>query len=260
MPNFGEESMLAPHLSEGRVLYGLWAALGSAYSTEVCATTGFDWILIDAEHGPNDVRSILEQLRALAPYPVLVVVRPPNLEPSLLKRYLDIGATNILAPMVNTAEAAAAVVSATQYPPKGIRGVGAGLARVSRWNGRTDYLKVADKEVNVIVQIETIEALINLESICRVDGIAGVFFGPADIAASMGKLGQPTDPEVVEKIIEGAKLAKQLKVPSGIFTVDPKFLSASIAAGVQLLGVASDVGLLAAGGRAAADAVRKKFT
>lgn len=246
-------------LAADKPFFGLWSALGAANSIELCATTGFDWILIDAEHGPNDVPLVLEQLRAIAAYPVVPVVRPPNLEPSLIKRYLDLGATNLLAPMVNDAETAASLVRATRYPPKGERGFGSGLARVSRWTSRSDYISVADDEITLIVQIESAEALENVENICQVDGVDAVFFGPADIAASIGKIGKFSDPEVVDRTISAAKKATALKVPSGIYTADAAFLAEAVKAGVRMLGVASDTGLLAEAAKSSVKNARDKF-
>jgi 4-hydroxy-2-oxoheptanedioate aldolase len=182
---------------------GLWLSMAEPYLAEVSATAGFDWLLIDGEHAPNDLRSTLSALQAIAPYSSQPVVRAVSGDVHLIKQLLDIGAQNLLIPMVDTAEQARKLVLATQYPPRGIRGVGSMVARSSRWAARTDYLDVADSEVCLLVQAETVVALENLEAICAVDGIDGVFIGPADLAASMGLRGQPFHPQV-QAAIEGA--------------------------------------------------------
>jgi 4-hydroxy-2-oxoheptanedioate aldolase len=182
---------------------GLWLSMADPYLAEVSATAGFDWLLIDGEHAPNDVRSTLAALQAMAPYRSQPVVRLVSGEVALIKQVLDIGAHNLLVPMVDTAEQARLRAAATQYPPRGIRGVGSAVGRASRWSGRKDYLDVADDEVCLLVQAETVTALRNLEAICAVDGVHGVFIGPADLAASMGHRGNPGHPEV-QAAIEGA--------------------------------------------------------
>jgi 4-hydroxy-2-oxoheptanedioate aldolase len=143
-------------IREGRAQIGLWAALADPYVTELIATAGFDWLLIDGEHAPNNVRSILPQLQAAAPYPVHCVVRPVVGEVPLIKQYLDIGTQTLLIPMVETPAQAAEMVAATRYPPHGVRGVGSAIARASRWSGIGDYLHEADKELCVLVQAESV--------------------------------------------------------------------------------------------------------
>jgi 4-hydroxy-2-oxoheptanedioate aldolase len=190
-------------LANSQKQIGFWLSMADSYLAEVSATAGFEWLLIDAEHAPNDVRSILGQLQAVAPYRAEPVVRLVNADPALLKRLLDIGARNLLIPMIDTADQARASVAAVRYPPHGIRGVGSAVGRASRWSSRADYLDIADSEICLLVQAETVTALENLQAICEVDGVDGVFIGPADLAASMGYRGKPTHPEV-QKAIEGA--------------------------------------------------------
>ena len=163
---------------------GAWLTLASPLVAEAVAAIGYDWLLIDAEHGANDIPSVLAQLQAVAAYSAIPVVRLPNHDASLIKRYLDMGASNLLVPMVDNPAQAEAIVSATRYPMTGIRGVGAGLARASRWSLNGEYLTSANTEIRVIVQIETETGLSNLSDILSVPGIDAVFFGPADIAAS----------------------------------------------------------------------------
>jgi 4-hydroxy-2-oxoheptanedioate aldolase len=204
-------------LAERRAQIGLWLSMAQPYSTEMCATVGFDWLLIDGEHAPNDLRSTLAQLQVVAGYRSHPVVRVVEGQTALIKQMLDIGATTLLVPMVDTPEQARAMVSATRYPPQGVRGVGAAIARVSRWSARADYVHQANDEVCLLVQAETRTALQNLDAICAVDGVDGVFIGPADLAASMGHLGNANHPEVqaaiedaIRRIVASGKAAGTL--------------------------------------------------
>ncbi|MBK3816911.1 MULTISPECIES: 4-hydroxy-2-oxoheptanedioate aldolase [Paraburkholderia] len=208
-------------LANGQRQIGFWLSMADAYLAEVSATAGFEWLLIDAEHAPNDVRSILAQLQAVAPYSAEAVVRPVNGDPALLKRLLDIGARNLLVPMIDTADQARACVAAVRYPPHGIRGVGSAVGRASRWSSRTDYLDIADSEICLLVQAETVTALDNLEAICAVDGVDGVFIGPADLAASMGHRGKPGDPEVQNAIEAAMRTIIASGKAAGTLTSDP---------------------------------------
>jgi 4-hydroxy-2-oxoheptanedioate aldolase len=208
-------------LAARRRQIGFWLSMADAYLAEVSATAGFDWLLIDSEHAPNDLRSILAQLQALAPYGAEAVVRPVNSDPALIKRLLDIGVRTLLVPMVDTAEQARAIVSAVRYPPHGIRGVGSAVGRASRWSARTDYLEVADSEICVLVQAETVTALANLESICAVEGVDGVFIGPADLAASMDHRGKPGHPEVQRAIEAAMHTIVASGKAAGTLTSDP---------------------------------------
>ncbi|MFM0361359.1 4-hydroxy-2-oxoheptanedioate aldolase [Paraburkholderia sediminicola] len=208
-------------LANGQRQIGFWLSMADAYLAEVSATAGFEWLLIDAEHAPNDVRSILAQLQAVAPYSAEAVVRPVNGDPALLKRLLDIGARNLLVPMIDTADQACACVAAVRYPPHGIRGVGSAVGRASRWSSRTDYLDIADSEICLLVQAETVTALDNLEAICAVDGVDGVFIGPADLAASMGHRGKPGHPEVQNAIEAAMRTIIASGKAAGTLTSDP---------------------------------------
>ncbi|MFM0081746.1 4-hydroxy-2-oxoheptanedioate aldolase [Paraburkholderia sediminicola] len=208
-------------LANGQRQIGFWLSMADAYLAEVSATAGFEWLLIDAEHAPNDVRSILAQLQAVAPYSAEAVVRPVNGDPALLKRLLDIGARNLLVPMIDTADQARACVAAVRYPPHGIRGVGSAVGRASRWSSRTDYLDIADSEICLLVQAETVTALDNLEAICAVDGVDGIFIGPADLAASMGHRGKPGHPEVQNAIEAAMRTIIASGKAAGTLTSDP---------------------------------------
>lgn len=190
-------------LQQKRRQIGLWLGLGSSYSAELLAGTGFDWLLIDGEHAPNTVPDVLAQLQAIAPYASHPVVRPAWNDPVLIKQLLDIGAQTLLIPMIQNAEQARLAVSATRYPPQGIRGVGSALARASRWNRIADYLTRASQEMCVLVQVETREAIANLAEITQTEGVDGVFIGPADLSADMGFAGNPQHPQV-RQVIEQA--------------------------------------------------------
>lgn len=231
---------------------GLWVGLGDPYATEVVATAGFDWLLIDGEHAPNDVRSVLAQLQAAAAYRSHPVVRPVVADAALIKQYLDVGAQSLLVPMIDTAEQAAAVVQATRYPPRGIRGVGSAVARASRWNGISGYVNQADEQICVLVQAETTTAMANLEAIAEVEGVNGVFFGPADLAASMGYLGEPSAPPVQQALLDGIARVRACGKAAGILTSDRKFAQACIDAGATFVAVGVDTTLLAQSARSLA--------
>ncbi len=231
-------------LKAGHSQIGLWVGFADANVAEALAGCGFDWLLLDGEHAPNDVRSVLEQLRAVAPYPVHPIVRPVQGDVALIKQYLDVGAQTLLVPMIDTPEQAALMVKAMRYPPHGIRGVGAALARASRWNQVTDYLKHADDEMCLLVQAETTLAVQNLQAIASVDGVDGVFFGPADLSASMGYRGQPAHPEVVKTILEGIATVRAAGKAAGILMADQKMAYMYLEAGAQFVAVGVDTTLL----------------
>lgn len=237
-------------LAEGTTQFGLWAALADAYVTELLATAGFDWLLIDNEHAPNDVRSTLAQLQAVAAYASHPVVRPLSSDSASIKQLLDIGAQTLLLPMIDTAQQAIDVVAATRYPPEGIRGVGSALARASRWNRIPDYLGTAASELCVLVQVETVSGMQNLSAIAGVNGVDGVFFGPSDLSASMGLLGQPGDARVREAIAAGIRTVRAAGKAAGVLAPDPAIAREYLAAGATFVAVGSDTGLLS---RAAAD-------
>jgi 4-hydroxy-2-oxoheptanedioate aldolase len=231
-------------LRAGRPQIGLWMGLANSYTSELLAPTGFDWFAIDAEHSPNDPRSVLAQLQAIAPYPVHGVVRTVSDDTAQLKQYLDIGAQTVLVPMVETAEQAARIVAATRYPPKGVRGVGSALARASRWNQVQDYLQRCDEEICVLVQVESLIGLQNLSEICRVGGVDGVFFGPADLAGSMGLLGRSTDPAVQSAIDAGIKQVVASGKAAGVLTTDRKLAQKHLDLGALFVAVGVDTSLL----------------
>ncbi|HSV47646.1 MAG TPA: 4-hydroxy-2-oxoheptanedioate aldolase [Ramlibacter sp.] len=232
-------------LAQKQPQIGLWLSMAEPYLAEVSATAGFDWMLIDGEHAPNDLRSTLATLQAMAPYRGQPVVRAVAGETHLLKQLLDIGAQNILVPMVDTAEQARQLVLATQYPPVGIRGVGSAVGRASRWSQRGDYLDVADSEVCLLVQVESTTALKNLEAICEVQGVDGVFIGPADLAASMGHRGKPGHPQVQAAIEQAMKTIVASGKAAGTLTSDPALARRYLELGCTYVAVGVDILLFA---------------
>ena len=235
-----------------QVQIGLWVGLADPYAAEALAGTGFDWLLIDGEHAPNDVRQVLAQLQAVAPYPVHPVVRPVIGDVPLIKQLLDVGAQTLLVPVVETAAQATQMVAATRYPPHGIRGVGSALARSSRWNMIDDYLHKADEQMCLLVQVETRLGIENLAEIAAVEGVDGVFFGPADLSASLGFLGKPAEPEVQRIILSGIETVKKAGKAPGILTADRSLARSYLDAGALFVAVGVDTTLLVRGAQALA--------
>lgn len=231
-------------LRKGQWQVGLFVGLASAYSMEVIAGAGFDWLVIDAEHSPNNPASVLPQLQAAAPYPVQLLVRPMNHDPALIKQYLDIGTQTLLLPLVDNAAQALELVRAVRYPPEGIRGVAASLARAAHWNGVKDYVKHANAEVCLVVQVETRQGLDNLDAIAAVDGVDGVFIGPADLAASLGHLGDAGHPEVRAAIEDALRHIVAAGKAAGVFLTDPALAQHYRDCGASFIAVGGDTTLL----------------
>lgn len=240
-------------LAERQAQVGLWLSMADPYLAEVSATAGFDWLLIDGEHAPNDLRGTLAALQSVAPYRAQPVVRVVAGETALIKQMLDIGAKNLLVPMVDTAEQARALVAATRYPPLGMRGVGSAVGRASRWSARDDYLDVADDEICLLVQAETVQALSNLEAICDVPGVDGVFIGPADLAASMGHRGRPGHPDVQAAIERAMRVIIERGKSAGTLTSDPALARRYLDLGCTFVAVGVDVLLYANSARRLAE-------
>lgn len=230
-----------------RPLAGMWVCSGSAIVAEICAGAGLDWLLIDMEHGPNGLESVLAQLHAVSAYPVTPLVRVPVGETVVIKRVLDLGAQNLLVPMVSSAEQAREVVEAVRYPPRGHRGVGSALARSARWNRVDHYLAEADDHVSLFVQIESLAGVDAAAQIAEVDGVDGVFVGPSDLAASMGLLGQQTHPLVTAAALRTFEAVRKAGKPVGVNAFDPLTADRYLAAGVSFILVGADVSLLARG-------------
>ncbi|MDR6557686.1 4-hydroxy-2-oxoheptanedioate aldolase [Arthrobacter pascens] len=228
-----------------RPLAGMWVCSGSPLVAEICAGAGLDWLLIDAEHSPNGLESILAQLQAVNGYPVQAMVRPPVNDTVVFKQYLDLGVQNLLVPMVNSAAEAEAAVAATRYPPHGVRGVGSSLARAARWNRIPDYLARAAETVSVTVQIESEAAVAAVENILAVDGVDAIFLGPADLAASMGLLGQQEHPEVRAAVEHCLTAAKTAGKPAGVNAFNEGTARAYLAGGASFVLVGADVAILA---------------
>jgi len=245
-------------LIEGRTQIGLWVGLADPYAAELLATIGYDWLLIDCEHAPNDIRSCLTQMQAVAPYGAEPVVRPPEGSTVLIKQLLDIGAQTLLVPMVETAEQAAAVVAATRYPPRGIRGVGSALARSSRWNQVDGYLHTAEQDLCVLVQVESVSALAQLSEIASIDGIDGVFFGPADLSASMSLIGQPGHVQVRDAIVKGIADVRSAGKAAGVLSADPVLARHYLEAGATFVAVAVDTTLLVQAARKVCESFKGK--
>lgn len=233
-------------LQAGKPQIGLWSSLSSNYSVEVIAGAGFDWILLDTEHSPNDLESVLTQLQAAAPYPSHAVVRVPWNDMVTIKRVLDIGAQSLLIPYVSTPEEAAAAVSYTRYPPKGLRGV-AGTTRATRFGRIKDYPRRAHEELCVLVQVETQQAVNNIEAIAAVEGVDGIFIGPADLHASLGYMGEIANPKVLPVIEEAIRRIRKAGKAPGILTPNEDLAKRQLGSGALFVAVGSDVGILARG-------------
>jgi 4-hydroxy-2-oxoheptanedioate aldolase len=234
-------------LTEKRRQIGLWLALASPYSAEILGGAGYDWLLIDGEHAPNDIPLMTAQLQALKGLPSHPVIRAPIGEAWLLKQILDIGAQTVLVPMIESGEQARAMVRAVRYPPQGVRGVGAALARASAFNRIPDYLQTANDEVSLLLQIESRAGLAALDEIATTVGVDGVFIGPADLAADMGFLGKPGAPEVQEAV-EAALIRIQAHgKAAGILTADQSLAKRYLELGATFVAIGNDVSLLANG-------------
>ena len=241
-------------IAEGRVQIGLWSSLCSNIGAEVLADAGFDWILLDGEHSPNDVPSTMSQMQGLVGGTASPIVRPAWNDAVMIKRILDIGAQTILVPYVQNAEEAKRAVAAVRYPPAGIRGV-ASSTRANHYGRVNNYLKLADSEICLLVQVETRPALGELEAIAKVEGVDGVFIGPSDLAASLGHIGNPAHPEVQAALEDAVKRLKAVGKAAGILTLSEEEARRYIGWGYTFVAVGSDIGLLGRG----ADALAKKF-
>jgi len=234
-------------LREGKPQIGLWLAMGDPISAELCAGSGFDWLVLDAEHGPNDLRSLLAQMQAVAPYPSHPVVRIRVGDPHIIKQVLEIGAQTMLIPMVETAEQAASLVAAMQYPPAGFRGVGSALGRSSRWNRMPSYAHQAGNEMCLLVQIETKRGVENIKAIAGTPGVDGVFIGPADLSASMGHLGNMTHPDVLATIEQCIGNIRAAGKAPGILFGDETLVKRYLELGVLFIAVSADTLILSQG-------------
>ena len=247
------------NLLKGKKQYGIWNGIPDSYAAEICAGAGFDWICIDGEHAPFDLRTILHNMQAIQSHNVPTIVRIPSADPIKIKQLIDAGAHNILAPMIESADQAELIAKAMRYPPVGFRGVGTALARAAQWNRVNDYFKFADTEMCCIGQIESIKAVEALDEILEVEGLDVCFLGPADLGATMGYLGQPGHPEVValvktciQKIVKAGKIA-------GFLTGSKPLIQAYTDAGASMIGVGVDTILLAKATRALASVYKEEL-
>jgi 2,4-dihydroxyhept-2-ene-1,7-dioic acid aldolase len=234
-------------IKAGRTQLGLWLICANPYTAEIGATSGYDWLLIDGEHGPNDVPTILSQLQAVAAYSSHAIVRTVNKDPALIKQILDCGAQTLLVPMVDTAQEARDLVSAMRYPTRGIRGVAPISARASRWGRIADYVERVEEELCLLVQVESARGLANLDEITQVEGVDGVFIGPADLSASMGHLRDPGHPDVSAAIEKAIRRIRELGKAAGIICTEPAAAKRYIACGANFVAIAVDTMLLTKG-------------
>ncbi|WP_277245317.1 HpcH/HpaI aldolase family protein [Micrococcus terreus] len=237
----------------GRPVAGMFLSSGDVTAAEICAGAGLDYLLIDGEHAPLSLEGILAQLRVIAGTGTLSLVRVPALDEVIIKQVLDLGAQNVLVPMVHTAQDAEAAVRAMHYPPKGVRGVGSALARSGRWNRTSGYLQDAGEQVTLFVQIESAAGVENAAAIAAVDGVDGIFIGPSDLSATMGLIGQQAHPDVVaavKKVIAEVKAAGKIV---GVNAFVQAHAQEYVEAGADFVNVGADVALLARGSEALAD-------
>lgn len=241
-------------IKSGQQQIGLWCSLSHHFSVEVVAGAGFDWLLLDTEHSPNDIESVFTQLQAAAPYHSHPIVRVPWNDMVTIKRYLDIGAQTLLIPFIQNEEEAKRAVAYTRYPPYGVRGV-AGTTRATRFGRVKDYARHAQDEICVLLQIENQAGLDNLEKIAAVEGVDGVFIGPADLHASLGYMGETNNPKVMPIIDDAIRRIKKAGKAAGILTGVEADARRWMAEGTLFTAVGADVGLLAR----ASDTLAAKF-
>ncbi len=243
-------------IADGTPQVGLWISLCNNFSAEIIAPSGYDWVVLDMEHSPNEVGIVLSQLQAFNGSPTTPIVRPMWNDPVVVKRLMDVGANTLLFPMIQSPEEARAAVAATRYPPHGIRGV-SGAQRGNKFGRITDYFDRILDETCVIVQLETRTALAQAAEIAAVDGVDGVFFGPADIGADLGKLGTPMDPAIWEAIMPAAEAVRQVGKPVGTLVFDGDRAAELMRDGFTYVACGGDVALLAKGADALLASVRK---
>ncbi|WP_037314516.1 aldolase/citrate lyase family protein [Ruegeria halocynthiae] len=239
-------------LKQGKQQIGCWMSFAEPVTAEIMGTAGFDWLVIDGEHAPNDIRSIRDQLVALAASPSHPVVRVPVGETWLIKTVLDAGAQTILVPIVESADQARELVRACRYPPEGLRGVGATASRATMYGTTPDYIQTADQEICLLVQVENRAGMAALDEILQVDGVDGVFIGPADLSTDMGHQGNSAAPEVRAVIADAlARIRAAGKAP-GILGTNDEATQTYLEMGAQFLAVGIDVMVLANASRALA--------
>lgn len=237
----------------GRPVAGMFLSSGDPTAAEICAGAGLDYLLIDAEHAPLSLESIQAQLRVIAGTGTLAVVRVPALDEVVIKQVLDLGAQNVIVPMVHTVQDAEDAVRAMHYPPRGVRGVGSALARSGRWNRIPGYVHDAGARLTLFVQVESATAVQNAAAIAAVDGVDGIFIGPSDLSATMGLIGQQAHPDVVAAVKQVIAEVKAAGKVVGVNAFVRAHAEDYVAAGADYVNVGADVALLARGAEALAD-------
>jgi len=227
-------------LARGETQLGLWLSSTSSYLAEIAATSGYDWLLIDGEHAPNTLQDLYHQLQAIAPYRSQPVIRPVEFQQALIKQVLDIGARTLLVPMIDTAEQARALVAATRYPPAGTRGVGAGVARAARWGRVENYMARANEELCLLIQAESKTAIDNLDALLEVEGVDGIFIGPADLSASLGYPDNASHPEVQQVIEQSIRRIRKAGKAAGFLAVDSAMAQRAISWGANFVAIGVD--------------------
>jgi len=240
-------------IHSGKKQYGIWNGIPHSYAAEILAGAGFDWVLIDAEHGPFDISQIVIQLQAMSRYDTTPILRIPSADHVYMKTLMDAGVQSFIIPMIEDKQTAEYIVQAVKYPPEGIRGVGTALARAAQWNRVDDYFHKANNEMCIIAQIESVAGVEALDDILQVDGVDVIFLGPADLAASMGYIGQPSHPDVVSALDNClSKIIAAGKKP-GVLTSSKELIADYSAKGAQMIGVGLDTIILAKATKALAE-------
>ncbi len=236
-------------IHENKLTLGIWSCLSNNQAAEILCCAGFDWIVLEGEHSPNNLQNFLQLLQAVSAYEIDPIIRPASDDPVLIKQVLDLGIQTILIPVVETKEQAERIVKATRYPPEGIRGMGSVMARSGRWGHIEGYTKTANKEICVIVMIETLKGLENLEEIVQVEGIDAVFFGPNDLSAALGVIDQVLDPKVVNSIKDGIDICNKYHKVSGVLTLNLEMLKEYADHGARMMACGIDSMMLLNSGK-----------
>lgn len=244
-------------IRDGKKQYGIWCGLPGGYTAEICAGSGFDWLLIDGEHAPFDLNGIITHMQCINQYDVHPMVRIPSADPNLVKQLVDAGAQTILVPMIESADQARMIARSMLYPSRGTRGIGTALARAAQWNRVNNYFKDADDQMCCIGQVETVEGVENLDDILEVTELDGVFIGPADLAASMGHLGNAGHPDVVKTVVSCIRKIVAKGKFAGFLTLSPDLIDQYSEAGAQMIGVGIDSILLAKAAEGLANKYKK---
>jgi 4-hydroxy-2-oxoheptanedioate aldolase len=253
-------NLLKSRLGAGEVQFGLFVAMVDPVAAEITAGAGFDWLMIDMEHAPNDLRTVLHQLQAMAGSGVSIAVRPPVGDPVSIKRLLDIGVQTLVIPMVESSAQAAALVDAIRYPPRGIRGVGPSMARAAQWNRIEGYLGAADHQICLVCQVESVAGVAAAERIAAVDGVDAVFVGPSDLAASMGHVGQPGHIDVQRAVAEALGAITRTGTAAGVFASSVEAARVYAASGATMIAVGSDIAVFAKATAQLAESLRPPRT